>query len=76
MAYVITARRNASAVLAVVVCPSVRLSLVHAGIVSQESCDIAKMTAGCADKSKQPHLHLRSRDSVDSVQPDVMDIGV
>jgi len=31
------------------------------------------MTARCADKSKQPQLHLRSRDSV---QPDVMDAGV
>jgi len=29
----------------------------------QESCTIAKMTARCAAKSKQPHLHLRSRDS-------------
>jgi len=36
-----------------------------------ESCAIAKMTAWCADKSKQPHRHLRSRDSVDSIQPDV-----
>jgi len=27
-------------------------------------------------QEKQPHLHLRSRDSVDSIQPDVMDVGV
>ena len=36
-------------------------------VCRQESCAIAKMTARCADKSKQtvtmPHLHLRSRDS-------------
>ena len=37
--------------------------------VKQESCAIAKMTARCADKSKQPHLHLRSRDSKQTATP-------
>jgi len=31
--------------------------------LKKESCAIAKMTAWCVDKSKQPHLYLRSRDS-------------
>ena len=44
----------------------------------QESCTIAKMTARCADKSKQtatppPKITWLS---VDSIQPDVMDVGV
>ena len=44
----------------------------------QESCAIAKMTVQCADKSKQtatpsPKIMWLS---VDSIQPDVMDIGV
>jgi len=44
----------------------------------QESCAIAKMTARCAHKSKQtatppPKITWLS---VDSVQPDVMDVGV
>jgi len=29
----------------------------------QECCVITKMTVQCADKSKQSHLDLRSRDS-------------
>ena len=43
----------------------------------QESCAIAKMTARCADKSKQiatpPKIMWLS---VDSIQPNVMDVGV
>jgi len=46
----------------------------------QESCPIAEMTALCADKSKQtatppPEITWLSVD-LDSVQPDVMDVGV
>jgi len=43
----------------------------------QESCAIAKITARCADKSKQtttPPSKITWL-SVDSIQPDVMDIG-
>jgi len=46
--------------------------------VKQESCAIANMTARCADKSKQtatPPPKI-TRLSADSVQPDVMDVGV
>jgi len=43
-------------------------------MLKQENCAIAKMTARCTDKiNKQPHLHLRSNDSI---QLDVMDVGV
>ena len=44
----------------------------------QESCAIAKMTARYADKSKQIATppHKITWLSVDSIQPDIMDVGV
>jgi len=44
-------------------CPHLRHRVGHNKVI-QESSVIAKMTARCAAKSKQPHLYLRSGDSV------------
>jgi len=55
------------------------MSLVCTGYINkQESCAIAKMTTWCTDKSKQTATPPPKMTwlSVDSIQSDVMDVGV
>ena len=51
---------------------------MHITLSLQESCDIAKMTARCTDKSKQTATSPFKITwlSIDSIEPDVINVGV